>query len=222
MLRECDEHAVLAQDASLLGGDGAERVAEELGVVDADVSDDRQLRVDDVGGVEATAEADLEDGDIDALLRVIAERDSGEEFEKAGRMREFAVSDERGGRGVDECEENGKVVVGNLVELGGFAVGKLDALVDAEQVGRGVEAGAKTGSAEDRGERGGGRTLAVGAGDEHGAEGAVRVPERVQQSADVVERPLARSAGSASAQFGTHAGQARQGFFVGHFVFRTS
>ena len=112
VLRERDEHAVLAQDAGLLGSDGAEAVAEELGVVNSDVGDDGEQRVDDVGGVETAAEADFEDGNVDALLGVETEGDGGEELEEAGRMREFAVRDERGGGGVDEREEHGEVVVG--------------------------------------------------------------------------------------------------------------
>ena len=68
VLRQGDEGAVGAEDAGLLAGDLGDGVAEVLLVVEGDVGDDREQRIDDVGSVEATAEADLEDGDLDLLL----------------------------------------------------------------------------------------------------------------------------------------------------------
>ncbi len=156
MLRECDEDAIGAQDAGFFGGDGAEGVAEEFDVVEADVGDDGDERLDDVGGVEAAAESDFEDGDVDVLLGVEAEGDGGEELEEAGRVGEFAGGDEFGGAGVDEREEAGEVVVGNLGELGRCAGGDANALGGAEQMRRGVEAGFEARGVEDGGERGGG------------------------------------------------------------------
>src|SRR5207237_6746051 len=66
-------HAYAAQrrpprldDARLLEGNLRQRVAELLRVVEADARDDGDQRRADVGRVEASAEADLEHGDIDA------------------------------------------------------------------------------------------------------------------------------------------------------------
>ena len=52
---------MLLDDAGLLTGDAGDVVAEVLDVVDADRGDHRDRRVDDVGGVPAPAEADLDD-----------------------------------------------------------------------------------------------------------------------------------------------------------------
>ena len=65
MLGEGDEDAVPAEDAGLLAGDGGDGWAEPLGVVERDVSDDGEKRLDDIGGVETAAQADFENGDVD-------------------------------------------------------------------------------------------------------------------------------------------------------------
>ena len=70
----------------------------------------------------------------------------------------------------------------------------LDALVDADEVRRGVEAGAVAGGGEDAGERGGGAAFAVGSGDEDGGEAGLRVAERGGEGAHVGEVELAARA----------------------------
>ena len=66
-------------DARLLRRDVGERRAGELGVVHADVRDDRDLRLDHVRRVPAAEQTDLDDGDVD--------RDVGEPSERRGRHR---------------------------------------------------------------------------------------------------------------------------------------
>ena len=63
-------------DAGLLDGDLLEGVAEELGVVETDIGDDRQQGGDDIGAVEPAAHADLDDGDVDLFLGKIVEGES--------------------------------------------------------------------------------------------------------------------------------------------------
>ena len=57
--------AARLDDPRLLAGDVGERRAGELVVVHADVGDDGNLGVDHVGGVPATEQPDLDDGDVD-------------------------------------------------------------------------------------------------------------------------------------------------------------
>ena len=70
VLGQGDKGAVGAKDAGLFAGDLCDGVAEIVLVVERDVGDDREQRVDDVGGVQAAAEADLQDGDVDRLYLV--------------------------------------------------------------------------------------------------------------------------------------------------------
>ena len=104
---------------------------------------------------------------------------------KLGWWGRCAGGDEAAGGVVDLEVEAGEVVVGD-----GVAV-DLDALVDADEVGRGVEAGAVAGGGEDAGERGGGGAFAVGSGDEDGGEGGLGVAERCGEDAHVGEVELA-------------------------------
>ena len=61
-------------DPGLLPGDVGQRRAGELVVVHADVGDHGDLGVDDVGGVPAPEQADLDDGDVDGDVGEPAER----------------------------------------------------------------------------------------------------------------------------------------------------
>ena len=52
-------------DAGLVARDLLERLAQDIGMVEADVGDDRNIRRDEVRPVERTADADLDHGDVD-------------------------------------------------------------------------------------------------------------------------------------------------------------
>ena len=70
-------------DAGLLAGDVGERRAGELVVVHADVGDDGDLGVDDVGGVPATEQPDLDHGDVDGDVGEPAQGRRGDRLEVA-------------------------------------------------------------------------------------------------------------------------------------------
>jgi hypothetical protein len=143
-----------AEDAGLLEADGLAVVAEEGLVVEIDTRDDGDIRIDHVHGVEAAAEADLEDRDIE--LRFGEEGECRERAEFEIRERDIAT------RALHLLERCGERFVARL------GTTNTNALVIAEQVRRGVEADLVAGFEEDLlGERAGG-TLAVGAADGEG------------------------------------------------------
>ena len=76
---------LLGDDAGLLPGDLGDGVAEIVGVVDPDRGDHRDRRVDDVGGVPAPAEPDLDDRDVDRGVGERRERHRGDDLELAHR-----------------------------------------------------------------------------------------------------------------------------------------
>jgi len=140
--------------AGLLAGDLLQGVAEEAGMVDADGRDraDRRL-VDDVGGVEAPAEPDLQHQQLG--------RNGGEDVERRRR---------------DDLEEGDRIIaVGRLAGLDrGFErvvvdnrAGQPDALVEAHEMRRGVDVHAVARRLGHGADVGAERALAVGAGDMH-------------------------------------------------------
>ena len=74
-------------DPRLLPGDVGQRRAGELVVVHADVGDDGDLGVDDVGGVPPPEQADLDDGDVDGDVGEPAERGRRARLEVASAAR---------------------------------------------------------------------------------------------------------------------------------------
>ena len=102
------DHAADAvlEDAGLLGGDLGQGLAEVLLVVDGDGGDDGEAgAVDDVGGVEAAAEADLEQGEVGRGLAHGEEGGGGGDLEEGdglagvGRLAAFEGGGEVGPRG---------------------------------------------------------------------------------------------------------------------------
>src|ERR1035441_2185204 len=118
MLGEGDEGAVGAEDSGLFAGDFGDGVAEVVLVVERDVGDDGEEGLDDVGGVEAAAHADFEDGDVDFALGKVEEGERGEGLEEAGMVRELAFGDEALGGFVDLEVEAGEGFFWDFVERG--------------------------------------------------------------------------------------------------------
>jgi len=92
----------------------------------------------------------------------------------------------------------GKGVIGNLRQI------DADALVHTLEMRRGVEAGAHAGGSQNRGQRGCRRSLAVGPGHEHSANMALRIAQRGQQDAHLVEREFSPWLAGARIQLRRH------------------
>ena len=86
MLRQRDQRSLRTQDASLLPRNFGNRVAQVVLVVQRDVRNDRDQRIDDVGGVQPAAQTNLKHGDIDLLLRIVEKRQRRQRLEEAGVM----------------------------------------------------------------------------------------------------------------------------------------
>src|SRR5208282_6788225 len=117
-------------------------MAEKFLMVEINGGDDGDLRLDDVGGVEAAAEADFVDGEFDLGADEMVEGHGGEAFEEGGMGGEFARGQQLLDERLDAGEGGGEVVVVNLQAV------DADALVDTLEVRRGVEAGAGAGGVE--------------------------------------------------------------------------
>ena len=75
----------LGDDAGFLTGDPRDVLAEVFDVIDADRGDDRNRRVDHVGGIPATAHPHFYDRDFDRRIGERRERHRGEHLELAHR-----------------------------------------------------------------------------------------------------------------------------------------
>ena len=169
-----EEHGVRAMldDAALLRGDLLDRVAENGRVLQADVRHDADLRRgDDVRRVHAPAEADLERDDVALLLHEVQKGDGRHDLKARGH---FAHALRRVPHGV--CERNEGVVV-DLFPVHAHA------LVEAQQVRRGIEPRAVPRALEHGGEHRGGRALAVRARDVDEFEFLLGIAEQTQKLA---------------------------------------
>ena len=176
------EHGAAAglEDAGFLRGDGGEGAAEDGGVLQPNVGDDRHLRCgNDVGGVQPPAETDLDHDEVTAGLRKPKKADGGHQL-KLGRMLRKRVR-----RSEHALREAVKRRIGD-----GRAV-HLKALVEAVEVRRGEQSRAVSCRRENGGEHRGGRALAVRAGDVDEFEGFFGVSQRGEQSAGALQPRLA-------------------------------
>jgi hypothetical protein len=121
-------------DAGLLPGDLFDGMAEEIFVIEINLSDYGDLRLDYVGGVEAATHAHFEYGDVHVLLGEIGEGDGGDTFKKRGMRGQRAAGQQLLDDVVEAREGGGEIGVGD------FTVADFNALVDAQQMRRGVKA----------------------------------------------------------------------------------
>ena len=175
-----DDGDIGFDDAGFFAGDFFEGVAEEFLVVEGDGGDDGELGEDDVGGVEAAAEADFDEGDVHFFAGEVEEGDGGHELEEGGEVvgvecgEGFAMGLEFGNVGAD------------FVGGEGLAV-DLDAFAEEDEVGGSIHAGGATGAAVDGLEYGADRALAVSAGDVDDGAGEFGVAEAGGEQLEAVD-----------------------------------
>src|SRR5947209_7298146 len=124
-------------------------------MVERDIRDHADAWISDVGSVEASAHADFKDGDFHARAGEIFERHRSEHLKKTGRNRQLAFGDKLRARLAHAI-----IDLSELRLRDGLAV-DLDALIDVDQMRRGVEPGLVSSGAADAGERGRSGTFAV-------------------------------------------------------------
>ena len=150
-------------------------------------------------GVEPSAEAGLQNGDVDGLL--------GED-QKGEHGGDLEVGERDAGRDDPRVERRQPVAVD-------LAPGDPDALGEPRQVGRGVEAGAEARRTEDRLGHRRGRALAVGPGNLDGGEALLGIAEPLQRRADPseahVDPQALRRARQPRQQLGVARGRRRHG-----------
>src|SRR5690348_10128526 len=142
MLGKSYDHAIRADDAGFFTGDRGEGVAEKGLMVESDVRDYRDAGIDDVGGVEAATHANFEHRDFNAGAREIFEGHGGEDFEKARVPGQFAAREQLAAADLDAGVNFGEFGVGD------FAVARLDAFIDANEMRGSVQAGPVSGGGQ--------------------------------------------------------------------------
>jgi hypothetical protein len=182
LLRADDHRAAGLDDARFLGGDEFDAVAEIGLVVERHRHDQRDSRVgDDVGRIETAAQPHLDDRRVGRLLGKQDEGDGGEDFEDGDRLAAIGLRHPRDGfrqqRIIDEL----------AAALGAQPV----AFVPVDQMRRGVDVHPVACGFQQRSREGGGRALAVGAGDvDDRRQVELRIAEPVEQPCDAIERKV--------------------------------
>ena len=195
------EHRVAAglKDAGLGGGDGLHGGAQELGVVQADVGEDRDLRGGDhVGGVEFAAHTRLQDHNVAALPVEPGQGDGSDQLKLGGQIRHGL------GEGPDIVRDRGQCLPGDHFPV------DLHPFPEVDHVGRDEQTGPIAGSGQDGGEGGGGAALAVGAHDVDVLGPQLGIPQPVHQLGNAAEPGHGALPG--------HRVDVLQSFFVSHRI----
>src|SRR5690606_6718880 len=144
-------------DGELLDGDLLDRRAQVLGVLEVDPGEDGHVGVDDVGGVQATAQAHLDHRRVDRLI--------GEEGE-GRRSRQLEIGEPDPLVALLEDVGESRHVGHRLGELLGCGVAAQDAepFFDRYEMGGYVRPGVQPVGEQEQSRNPGGRRLPVGAG----------------------------------------------------------
>src|SRR5215475_7668700 len=114
MLRQRDHHAVLAQYAGLLARNVSDGWAEPFGVIEGDVSNDRNERLDNVGRIKPAAHAHFEYRDIDFDFSKGRKPKRRHRLKEAGGRWQFSLIDKPARCVFHLKVEAGKIVVRNI------------------------------------------------------------------------------------------------------------
>ena len=160
-------------DAGLGGGDGLHCAAEKRGMVQPDIGEGGHLRSgDDVGGVKFAAHAHLADHHVTVMAGEPGQADGRDQLELR-RVIGHAVR-----QGLYFRYKSAEVIIGDRDAV------DLHPLVEAADIGGGVEAGPVPGSLEDGGGHGTGAAFAVCSCNVDILYGALRVAQLVKQRVD--------------------------------------
>ncbi len=161
VLRQGNQRSAGAENAGFFARDGGDGRAQPLGVVERNIGNHGEQRIDDVGCVQPAAHPHFKHRNLRAAFGKVQKCLRSQNLKVAGQLRQPAVEDQLVGCVVDAKEEGGEGVVVDLDAV------KSDALVGALQMRRGIEAGAHSGGGKNRGQRGRRRAFAVGSRDQH-------------------------------------------------------
>ena len=171
-------------DAGFLTGDIRERVAEVLLMIEVDRRDGGHDGLNDIGRVEPSAQANLDDAELDAGVTKQVERHRRRRFEEGRLSRERVLRDHRLDRGLH--------VGRRLPHLGGADRLSVDdkSFRQVDEMRRGVASGVVTRAPQHLVDHRGHGSLAVCTGDVNRSKSVLGIAETREQRANVVEAEL--------------------------------
>src|ERR1700757_2801605 len=128
-------------------------------MVEVDARDDRDDRRQNVGGVEAAAQANLDNPEFNAFAREAFERHGGNAFEIRGVSAESVPSEKLLDELQQACENSSEGFVADFLAIDAHA------LVDSLEMRGGIQPGAKARMPKNRFQKSGCRAFAVGSRD---------------------------------------------------------
>jgi hypothetical protein len=176
-----DQRSSFARDAGLFARDRFQRRAERGDMIKVDGDDRGDHRLDGVGGVQPSAEADLEDCRLNVDVLKGAKRGSGHDLEERRVRGEHAAREATLARIANPVE--------HAMQLGGGDVVARDPdpLVRTHEMRRRVEPRAVTRGQKHRVHHRGNRALAVRSADEHRPKAALGVIQQLKKRADAFQ-----------------------------------
>ena len=185
-LRQRNHNPARTDDSSFFAGDLGHCFAQILLMIERDIGDDADPRLDHVGRIQTPAHANFKHNHVGTAAGEILKGHRGQHLKKAGMPRQIAFPNQPLGGAVDHVMEQREIVVVDRLAI------EANPLIDANQMRRCIESCLQPGSLQDGRQRGGRRTLAVGAGDQHSRKAIFRMPQCRQQHPYVGQIELVR------------------------------
>jgi hypothetical protein len=180
-LGSSDDPSRRLDDSRFLARNLLDRMPEKILVVEIDWRKKSHLGLHDVGGIEAAAEPDFVNREINLAIGECEKSNGGDALEKRRMRSELARSHQRFDCGVDARPCGGKGRVRNLLAV------NANAFVDSFEVRRGVKTRSKTCCSQDRFDHRCRRAFAVCSGDVHARDRKMWITEFGGQNPNVLE-----------------------------------
>ena len=207
LLRKRNHNAFPPDNSRLLPSNLRDSIPQKLLVIERDVGNHAEPRLDDVGCIQTTSHSDFQNRNVNRDAGEVLKGNRRKHLEEARMPRQIAIRNQPLRSAIDQIMQTGKVIIQDRLAI------HPNALVDPHQMRRSVKPSPQSGSPQNRGQSRRRRAFPVGPSNQNTRKPSLRMVQSCQQHAHVFQIELVRRC---IRQFVSERVHARNGSFVRH------
>ena len=185
-LGQSHDHAACSNDPGLLTGNLAQRLAQVFLMVQRNIGDHANPRLDHIRSIQPSAHSDFKHRQIRPAAREILKRHRRQHLKKTRMPGQVSLAHQSFRGPAHDVMHQSKVIVRNRHSV------EPNPLVDPHQMRRRIKPSLQSRGPQNRGQGSGSRSLAIGPRHQHGGKAALRISQSCQEYAHVRQIKLVR------------------------------